>query len=87
MDSLMEEIERIFRQSQDENWSYEEECGEKPVLYKGAIFLLNLFSLGFLIFCQVAVMIAIWALLKKARSEEHTSELHHQSVSRMPSSA
>ncbi len=56
MDSLMEEIERIFRQSQDENWSYEEECGEKPVLYKGAIFLLNLFSLGFLIFCQVAVM-------------------------------
>ncbi len=28
MDSLMEEIERIFRQSQDENWSYEEECGE-----------------------------------------------------------
>ncbi len=54
MDSLMEEIERIFRQSQDENWSYEEECGEKPVLYKGAIFLLNLFSLGFLIFCQVA---------------------------------
>ena len=66
MDSLMEEIERIVRQSQDENWSYEEECGEKPVLYKGAIFLLNLFSLGFLIFCQVAVMIAIWALLKKA---------------------
>ena len=50
MDSLMEEIERIFRQSQDENWSYEGECGEKPVLYKGAIFLLNLFSLGFLIF-------------------------------------
>ena len=66
MDSLMEEIERIFRQSQDENWSYEGKCGEKPVLYKGAIFLLNLFSIVFLIFCQRAVMIAIWALLKKA---------------------
>ena len=45
MDSLMEEIERIFRQSQDENWSYEEECGENLFYYKGGdIFTESVFA-------------------------------------------
>lgn len=64
MDPLKEEIEKIFRQEQDDDRCREEEGRIKSVFGNGITCLLNIILLGVVIFGPVAAAMMIGSFLK-----------------------
>ncbi len=65
MDSLTEEIERIFMQEQDGNQHCEDEERMKSAFYKGVTCLLNIMMLTIAILGPVFAVIMIGRFLEK----------------------